>query len=87
MWNRYKCAQLELENAQLKVEHNTLVTSLQCENDLLSAEIEELEELLDSRNYTIDSLKRVKQKVIIKKEFVVSSDITEGVALLQKNLK
>lgn len=87
LWNSYKCAKLELENAQLKIEHNTLVISLQCENDLLNSEIGDLKELLNSRDYTIDSLKRVKQKVIVKKEFVTSCDITEGVALLQKNLK
>lgn len=85
--NSYKCAKLELENTQLKLEHNTLVTILKCENDLLITEINELKDLLNEKTNTIDSLKLVKQKVIIEKEFVVSTNLTEGVVLLQQNLQ
>lgn len=82
-----KCARLERENLQLQKEYTNLVDSIKIENQVLETEITLLNEDLLYLQYKIDSLNNIKQKVIVKREFIVSESLTEGVKLLQENLR
>lgn len=82
-----KCATLEKENAKLKVEHNNIVDSINVENKMLETNILLLEEELVKCAHEIDSLKKLKQKVVVKYKYVISNDLTEGVGKLKENLK
>lgn len=82
-----KCINLEKENIKLKIEHNTLIDSIKIENKNLENEILLLSDDLEYYQYKIDSLKRVKQKVIVKTEYIVSEDLTEAVKLLKENIR
>lgn len=82
-----KCATLEKENVKLKVEHNNIVDSINVENKALETNILLLEEELVKCAHEIDSLKKLKQRVIVKYKYVISNDLTEGVGKLKENLK
>lgn len=82
-----KCANLEKENIKLKTEQITIIDSIKVENDLLNKEILLLSNDLDYYKFKVDSLKQIKQRVIIKTEYVVSGNLTEGVKILKENLK
>ena len=82
-----KCSRLERENIELKLEQDIVRDIVEKENELLHNNILILEDEISYYRYKIDSLEKVKQKVIIKKEYIISEDITEGVTLLKKNLK
>lgn len=82
-----RCSNLEKENIKLKTETKTIVDSIKIENEVLEKDIEFLKKQLVVNEQTIDSLKTVKQKVIVEYKYVVSKDITEGVATLKNNLK
>lgn len=82
-----KCANLEKENIKLKTETKTIVDSIKIENEVLEKDIEFLKKQIVVNEQTIDSLKTVKQKVIVEYKYIVSKDITEGVATLKNNLK
>lgn len=82
-----KCSKLEKENIKLKIEQITIIDSIKVENDLLNKEILLLSEDLDYYKFKVDSLKQIKQRVIIKTEYVVSENLTEGVKILKENLK
>lgn len=82
-----KCSKLEKENIKLKTEQFLIIDSIKLENNLLNKEILSLSDDLDYYKFKVDSLKKVKQRVIIKTEYVVSEDITEGVKTLRENLQ
>lgn len=82
-----KCSKLEKENIKLKTEQITIIDSIKVENDLLNKEILLLSEDLDYYKFKVDSLKQIKQRVIIKTEYVVSENLTESVKILKENLK
>lgn len=82
-----KCSNLETENIKLKTEHNNIIDSIKVENEMLETNILLLEEELVKCEHKIDSLKKLKQKVIVKYKYVVSSNLTEGVGKLKENLK
>lgn len=82
-----KCSKLEKENIKLKTEQITIIDSIKIENDLLNKEILLLSDDLDYYKFKVDSLKQIKQRVIIKTEYVVSENLTEGVKILKENLK
>lgn len=82
-----KCSNLEKENIKLRTETSTIIDSIKIENEVLEKDIELLEKQIAVNEQTIDSLKTIKQKVIVEYKYVVSKDITEGVATLKNNLK
>ena len=82
-----KCSKLERENIKLKIEHNNIVDSIKVENEALETNILILEDELVKCEHKIDSLKKVKQKIVVKYKYVVSNDLTEGVGKLKENLK
>lgn len=82
-----KCSQLEKENTKLKTEYNTTISQIKIENETLKKNVLLLQNDLEYQHYKIDSLKKVKQKVIIKKEYIVSENLTEGVEKLKENLR
>lgn len=82
-----KCSKLERENVKLKTEQNSLVDSIKMENKLLKENINLLNYDLQQSKHKIDSLHKIKQKVVFKKEYIVSENLTEGVKTLKENLK
>jgi hypothetical protein len=82
-----KCSSLERENIKLRVEHNTTIDSIKVKNEALETNILLLEEELVKCAHKIDSLKKLKQRVIVKYKYVISNDLTEGVGKLKENLK
>lgn len=82
-----RCSKLEEENIKLKIEYNDVINSIKLENKTLETNILFLEDSLIKYEHKIDSLKKVKQKVIVKYKYVVSKDLTEGVGKLKENLK
>lgn len=82
-----KCSKLERENIKLKTDHFTILDSIKTETNILLAQVETLSLDLDYYKYKVDSLKNVKQRVIIKTEYVIADNITEGVEKLKENLK
>lgn len=82
-----KCSKLERENIKLKTEQSSLIDSIKMENKLLKENINLLNYDLQQSKYKIDSLNTIKQKIIVKKEYVVSENLTEGVKALKENLK
>ena len=81
-----KCSKLERENVKLKTEQSSLIDSIKMENKLLKENINFLNCDLQQSKHKIDSLNKVKQ-TIIKKEYIVSENLTEGVKTLKENLK
>ena len=81
-----KCSKLERENIKLKTEQNTIIDSIKIENEIFKKDIELLEKQIISNENTIDSLKAIKQKIIVKYKYVVSKDLTEGAEILKNNL-
>lgn len=82
-----KCSKLERENVKLKTEQNSLVDSIKMENKLLKENIDLLNYDLQQSKHKIDSLNKVKQTIIVKKEYIVSENLTEGVKTLKENLR
>lgn len=82
-----KCSRLERENIELKLGQDVVRDVVLKENELLKRDVLSLEDQVIYYRYQIDSLKKVKQKVVVKTEYVYSEDITEGVAILKENLK
>lgn len=82
-----KCSKLERENILLKQEQNALVETLQDENKILTNNVLELQDKIVIFENKIDSLEAIKKKVIVKTEFVVSNNITEGVLKLKENIR
>lgn len=81
-----KCSKLEHENKVLKLEQLT-INNMELENKVLKENILSLEDKLIYYQQQLDSLETVKQKVIVRTEYVISENITEGVKLLKENLK
>jgi hypothetical protein len=82
-----KCSNLEQENLKLKLEHTSIVDSIKFENEVLEKDIELLQKQIVANEYKIDSLKTIKQKVIVEYKYVVAKDLIEGVEILKNNLK
>ena len=82
-----KCSKLERENIKLKTEQGSLIDSIKMENKLLKEDINLLNYDLQQSKHKIDSLNKVKQTVIVKKEYIVSENLTEGVKTLKENLR
>ena len=84
-----KCKNLEKENLQLKCDYTTAVDSIKMEKQILETRIEFLSEELIVCEYKIDSLKKIKQRVIVeyKTKYIVSENLTEGVKTLKENLR
>lgn len=82
-----KCSKLEKENIKLKIENNSIADSIKIENETLNQKVLLLTDDLEYYKYQLDSLNNIKQKVIIKYEYIVSHDLLDGVELLKENLK
>lgn len=82
-----KCASLEKENIKLKLEQNSIIDSIKMENEILEKDIDLLKKEITSNENTIDSLKAIKQKVIVEYKYVVSKDLSEGVEILKNNIR
>lgn len=82
-----KCASLEKENIKLKLEQNSIIDSIKMENEVLEKDIDLLKKEITSNENTIDSLKAIKQKVIVEYKYVVSKDLSEGVEILKNNIR
>ena len=82
-----KCSNLEKENLKLKQENITILDSIKIENKNLNKEIEGLNIEILNYKTKIDSLKTVKQQIVIQKEYIISESLIEGVELLKENLK
>ena len=82
-----RCSKLEKENIELQTSYNTIIDSIRMENQLLTEKTQRLSESLDYYKFKVDSLEKIKQKVLIQKEYVVSEDLISGVKLLKENIK
>ena len=84
-----KCAKLERENIQLKSTYTNIVDSIKVENQILEKDVADLLVKTTVYEHRIDSLKNLKQKIIVKykTKYVVSENITESVKTLKENLK
>ena len=82
-----KCSKLERENIKLKTEQNTIIDSIKIENEILEKDIDLLKKEITSNENTIDSLKAIKQKVIVEYKYIVSKDLSEGVEILKNNIR
>lgn len=82
-----KCARLEKENIKLKIEQNHIIDSVKFENGELKETVKSLSNKIVKCEYKIDSLKKMKQKVIVEYKYVISKDLTEGVETLKNNIK
>lgn len=82
-----KCASLEKENIKLKLEQSSIIDSIKIENEILEKDIDLLKKEITSNENTIDSLKAIKQKVIVEYKYVVSKDLSEGVEILKNNIR
>lgn len=82
-----KCSKLERENIKLKTEQGSLIDSIKMENKLLKEDINLLNYDLQQSKHKIDSLNEVKQTIIVKKEYIISENLTEGVKTLKENLR
>jgi hypothetical protein len=80
------CNSLKNEIVSLKNE-NTLIDSIKIENDVLEKNIKFLSDQTIKYEHKIDSLKKIKQRVVIKYKYVVSDNLTESVEILKDNLK
>lgn len=78
---------LNKELNQLKIEATEQVDSLVYINRELQKQVDGYQTEVIHLEDVIDSLQRVKNKVILKKdEVIVSKSVSEGIVLLQKNL-
>ena len=82
-----KCARLEKENIKLKMEQNDIVDSIRFENRSLKENVSILESQVVDYEHKIDSLKKIKQKVVIEYKYVISKDLIDGVETLKNNIK
>ena len=82
-----RCSKLEKENIKLKLENVTTIDSIKRENEILEKDIKTLSEQIIEYEYKLDSLKKLKQSVIIKYKYVISENLTEGVVILKDNLR
>ena len=82
-----KCASLEKENIKLKLEQNDIVDSIRFENRSLKENVSILESQVVDYEHKIDSLKKIKQKVVIEYKYVISKDLIDGVETLKNNIK
>lgn len=84
-----KCNILENENLELKQNYSIVIDSIKIENESLEREIEDLSIQLNVCHQQIDSLNKIKQKIIVKykTEYIISDNITEGVQTLKNNIK
>jgi uncharacterized protein YlxW (UPF0749 family) len=82
-----KCARLEKENIKLKMEQNDIVDSIRFENRSLKENVSILESQVVDYEHKIDSLKKIKQKVIVEYKYVISKDLIDGVETLKNNIK
>lgn len=82
-----KCAKLEKENIKLKLEYVSMIDSIKTENEILEKDIKLLQTKLINNDYKIDSLKKIKQQVMVEYKYIVSKDLFDGVKTLKNNLK
>lgn len=82
-----KCARLEKENIKLKMEQNDIVDSIRFENRSLKENVSILESQVVDYEHKIDSLKKIKQRVVIEYKYVISKDLIDGVETLKNNIK
>lgn len=82
-----KCSELERENIKLKTEQTTVIDSIKIENEILEKDIEILSRQIIDCDHKIDSLKKVKQRVVVEYRYIISEDISEGVETLKENLR
>ena len=82
-----KCSKLERENIKLKTEQNTIIDSIKIENEILEKDIIHLSNQILICEHKIDSLKKVKQRVIVEYQYVISDNLEEGAKKLKENLE
>lgn len=82
-----KCSKLERENIKLKTEQNTIIDSIKIENEILEKDIIHLSNQILICEHKIDSLKKVKQRVIVEYQYVISNNLEDGAKKLKENLK
>lgn len=82
-----KCARLEKENIKLKMEQNDIVDSIRFENRSLKENVSILESQVVDYEHKIDSLKKIKQRVVIEYKYIISKDLIDGVETLKNNIK
>lgn len=91
IWLSIAYFQLENENLKLQIEKDYTIEVIKAENKNLENEVIELQNILEEKKITIDSLKTLKQKVIVKKqyikEYIVSDNIAESTNQLKEHLK
>ena len=82
-----KCSKLERENIKLKTEQNTIIDSIKIENEILEKDIIHLSNQILICEHKTDSLKKVKQRVIVEYQYIISDNLEEGAKKLKENLK
>lgn len=82
-----KCSKLERENIKLKTEQSTIIDSIKIENEILEKDIIHLSNQILICEHKIDSLKKVKQRVIVEYQYIISDNLEEGAKKLKENLK
>ncbi len=81
----HKYNDLKRDYIELEFSKNNTIDSLLIENDNRLKRIEDLEVSVENLQIKQDSLKNIKSEVL-KEEFKISNDISEGVELLKQNL-
>lgn len=69
------------------MEQNDIVDSIRFENRSLKENVSILESQVVDYEHKIDSLKKIKQKVVIEYKYVISKDLIDGVETLKNNIK
>ena len=69
------------------MEQNDIVDSIRFENRSLKENVSILESQVVDYEHKIDSLKKIKQRVIIEYKYVISKDLIDGVETLKNNIK
>lgn len=84
-----KCKNLEKDILQLKTEYVDVIDSIKTEKQILEKEIQLLSNELCTYEHQLDSLKQIKQQIVVKykTQYIISKDLSEGVKTLKENLK
>ena len=69
------------------MEQNDIVDSIRFENRSLKENVSILESQVVDYEHKIDSLKKIKQRVVIEYKYVISKDLIDGVETLKNNIK
>lgn len=85
--NQVRYSKLKQEYLTLQLDKKLSSDSLNVQNKILAIKVNELSDSLHVYTNKVDSLKRIKQKIVVIKQFKESENISDGVLLLKQNLQ